>query len=99
MFAVVNDFYTGIFLMLYQVWKQQHKTIADSGFVIKGKCILLVVGHVTVYSVSPSPGRDVAHKDKECVHHYKLRLCVLTSLSGDGETEYSIQGLGLFSNQ
>ncbi|XP_038045366.1 ELMO domain-containing protein 3-like [Patiria miniata] len=34
-FGVFNDFYAGIFLQLYQIWKHQQKTIKDSGFVIK----------------------------------------------------------------
>ncbi|XP_053407791.1 msx2-interacting protein-like [Mercenaria mercenaria] len=33
--GVVNDFYVGLYLQLYQVWKGQGKTISDSGFVIK----------------------------------------------------------------
>ncbi|XP_033632680.1 ELMO domain-containing protein 3-like isoform X1 [Asterias rubens] len=34
-FGVINDFYAGIFLQVYQIWKHQQKTIKDSGFVIK----------------------------------------------------------------
>ncbi|XP_041476841.1 ELMO domain-containing protein 3-like isoform X1 [Lytechinus variegatus] len=34
-FGVINDFYASLFLQLYQTWKQQRKTIHDSGFVIK----------------------------------------------------------------
>lgn len=34
-FGVINDFYTGLYLYLYQVWKGQGKTILDSGFVLK----------------------------------------------------------------
>ncbi|XP_071506629.1 ELMO domain-containing protein 3-like [Diadema antillarum] len=34
-FGVINDFFASIFLQLYQVWKQQRKTIHDSGFVLK----------------------------------------------------------------
>ena len=34
--GVVNDFYMGLYLQMYQVWKSQGKTIQDSGFVIKG---------------------------------------------------------------
>ncbi|XP_032869985.1 ELMO domain-containing protein 3 isoform X1 [Amblyraja radiata] len=33
--AVLNDFYVAAFLHLYQIWKTQHKTISDSGFVLK----------------------------------------------------------------
>ncbi|KAH3855754.1 uncharacterized protein LOC127871082 [Dreissena polymorpha] len=33
--AVVNEFYAGLYLQLYQVWKCQGKTISDSGYVIK----------------------------------------------------------------
>lgn len=29
------EFYVSIFYHIYQVWKHQHKTISDSGFVIK----------------------------------------------------------------
>ncbi|XP_071168256.1 ELMO domain-containing protein C-like [Mytilus edulis] len=32
---VVNDFYAGIYLHMYQLWKSKGKTISDSGFVIK----------------------------------------------------------------
>ncbi|XP_059497046.1 ELMO domain-containing protein 3 isoform X2 [Stegostoma tigrinum] len=34
--GVLNDFYVAAFLHLYQIWKTQHKTISDSGFVLKG---------------------------------------------------------------
>ncbi|KAL4232066.1 ELMO domain-containing protein 3 [Mactra antiquata] len=34
-FSVINDFYTALYLQMYQVWKTKGKTIADSGFVIK----------------------------------------------------------------
>ncbi|XP_021230571.1 ELMO domain-containing protein 3 isoform X4 [Numida meleagris] len=33
--AVLNDLYAAAFLQLYRVWKSQHKTIADSGFLLK----------------------------------------------------------------
>ncbi|NXO50609.1 ELMD3 protein, partial [Aramus guarauna] len=33
--AVLNDLYAAAFLQLYRVWKRQHKTIADSGFLLK----------------------------------------------------------------
>uniref|UniRef100_A0A8B9VC51 ELMO domain containing 3 n=1 Tax=Anas zonorhyncha TaxID=75864 RepID=A0A8B9VC51_9AVES len=33
--AVLNDVYAAAFLQLYRVWKSQHKTIADSGFLLK----------------------------------------------------------------
>ncbi|XP_035672540.1 ELMO domain-containing protein 3-like isoform X1 [Branchiostoma floridae] len=33
--AVINDFYVATFFHLYQIWKSQHKTIADSGYVIQ----------------------------------------------------------------
>lgn len=36
--AVLNDLYAAAFLQLYRVWKWQHKTIADSGFLLKGAC-------------------------------------------------------------
>ena len=36
---VVNDFYTGLYLQMYQVWKTQGKTISDSGYVIKGRIL------------------------------------------------------------
>lgn len=32
---VVNEFYVGLYLQMYQVWKNQGKTIQDSGYVIK----------------------------------------------------------------
>ena len=63
-----------------------------------------------LYSVSPSPGSDIArlfaksksgapsdiahtgsraHKNKVCMHAITSCACVLTSLPGDGEAEYS----------
>lgn len=33
--ALMCDFYTGLYLQMYQVWKSQGKTITDSGFVIQ----------------------------------------------------------------
>ncbi|NXC49200.1 ELMD3 protein, partial [Penelope pileata] len=33
--AVLNDLYAAAFLQLYRVWKAQHKTIADSSFLLK----------------------------------------------------------------
>lgn len=33
--SVVNEFYAGTFLYLYNKWKGEHKTIMDSGFVLK----------------------------------------------------------------
>ncbi|KAM6331269.1 ELMO domain-containing protein 3 isoform 3-T3 [Alca torda] len=33
--AVLNDLYVAAFLQLYRLWKWQHKTIADSGFLLK----------------------------------------------------------------
>lgn len=35
--GVLNEFYVATFLYLYQLWKTQQKTIADSGLVLKGK--------------------------------------------------------------
>ncbi|XP_022257850.1 ELMO domain-containing protein 3-like, partial [Limulus polyphemus] len=32
---VVNEFYAGTFFHLYQTWKKYHKTIIDTGYVIK----------------------------------------------------------------
>ncbi|XP_006819564.1 ELMO domain-containing protein 3-like [Saccoglossus kowalevskii] len=34
-FGVINDFFVGTYLHLYLIWKKQHKTIRDSGFVLK----------------------------------------------------------------
>ncbi|XP_039263001.2 ELMO domain-containing protein 3-like [Styela clava] len=33
--AVVNDFYVALFLHVYTIWKTQHKTMKDSGHVMK----------------------------------------------------------------
>ncbi|NXH20622.1 ELMD3 protein, partial [Bucco capensis] len=33
--AVLNDLYAAAFLQLYRLWKWQHKTIIDSGFLLK----------------------------------------------------------------
>ncbi|NWI62901.1 ELMD3 protein, partial [Todus mexicanus] len=33
--AVLNDLYAAAFLQLYRIWKWQHKTIGDSGFLLK----------------------------------------------------------------
>ncbi len=34
---VFNWFYSGIFFRLYKIWKENNKTIADSGYVLRGK--------------------------------------------------------------
>ncbi|XP_023216886.1 ELMO domain-containing protein 3-like isoform X1 [Centruroides sculpturatus] len=34
--SVINEFYAGTFLYLYNKWKGEYKTIMDSGFVLKG---------------------------------------------------------------
>ncbi|XP_040984295.1 ELMO domain-containing protein 3 isoform X2 [Aquila chrysaetos chrysaetos] len=33
--AVLNDLYAAAFLQLYRVWKWQHKTVVDAGFLLK----------------------------------------------------------------
>ncbi|NXF41411.1 ELMD3 protein, partial [Nyctibius bracteatus] len=33
--AVLNDVYAAVFLQLYHVWKRQHKTVADAGFLLQ----------------------------------------------------------------
>jgi len=35
--GVLNEFYVATYLHLFQLWKTQQKTIADSGFVLKGR--------------------------------------------------------------
>lgn len=35
MFDVFNEFYAGVFYRVYTVWKNQRKTISDSGFVLR----------------------------------------------------------------
>ena len=35
-FSLLNDYYVAIYYHLYHIWKSQGKTIADTGFVIKG---------------------------------------------------------------
>lgn len=42
--GVLNEFYVATYLHLYQLWKTQQKTIADSGFVLKGKRDLSLLG-------------------------------------------------------
>ena len=32
---IFSEFYAAIYLHIYQVWKHQHKTITDSGFVLR----------------------------------------------------------------
>ena len=34
-FDVFNEFYAGVFYRVYKVWKNQRKTISDSGFVLR----------------------------------------------------------------
>ena len=34
-FAVFVEFFAGIYLHVFQIWKHQHKTINDSGFVLR----------------------------------------------------------------
>lgn len=36
MIGVINDLYAAAFLRLSRLWKQQHGTIADAGFFLKG---------------------------------------------------------------
>ena len=36
---VLNHFYFGTFLTFYKVWSEEKKTIVDTGYVLKGKCI------------------------------------------------------------
>lgn len=38
---MVNSFYAATFLRLAHVWRTQHKTISDSGFVLRGVLALL----------------------------------------------------------
>ncbi|XP_068166747.1 ELMO domain-containing protein 3 isoform X2 [Antennarius striatus] len=38
--GVLNDFYVATYLHLYQLWRNQQKTINDSGFVLKGEAEL-----------------------------------------------------------
>lgn len=33
---VLNEFYVAVFFHLLNIWTSQHKTIKDSGFVLKG---------------------------------------------------------------
>lgn len=33
--STFNDFYVALFHQVYHIWKYQHKTIQDSGFVLK----------------------------------------------------------------
>lgn len=57
--GVLNEFYVATFLHLYQLWKTQQKTIADSGFVLKGKedflplkmqCIKVKIVHLLCFT-------------------------------------------------
>lgn len=50
---VVNSFYAATFLHLAHVWKTQQKTIADSGFVLKG---MLALPAEPLHSWCPGPG-------------------------------------------
>lgn len=53
--GVLNEFYVATYLHLYQLWKTQQKTIADSGYVIKGKdevtCILIYYVFIALFKV------------------------------------------------
>lgn len=40
--AVINDFYAATFLHLFQLWKNEQKTISDSGYVLKGTALSLL---------------------------------------------------------
>ena len=35
--SVLNDLYVGAFQLLYTTWQTQHRTIADSAFVLAGE--------------------------------------------------------------
>ena len=55
-----------------------------------------VVRLFAIRSAKSRASREIAHigsrarKNKECVHELKSRVCVLTSLPEDSETEYSL---------
>ncbi|CAH1783711.1 unnamed protein product [Owenia fusiformis] len=72
---VVNDLYAGTYLYLYQIWKSQHKTIADSGFVIKDveafvkKNPLRIMKNLEIYieerrNIPSQDSTNVAHGNK-----------------------------------
>jgi hypothetical protein len=41
--SVLNDFYHGSYQQLYTVWRNQHKTIEDSGFVLSGELLVFIM--------------------------------------------------------
>lgn len=53
---MVNSFYAATFLRLAHVWRTQQKTIADSGFVLKGVLFLSWRGLNSLASPSPDSG-------------------------------------------
>ncbi|XP_059515279.1 ELMO domain-containing protein 3 isoform X2 [Myotis daubentonii] len=52
---VVNSFYAATFLHLAHVWKTQQKTIADSGFVLKGPGLGVLPRAAGPWTVHPKP--------------------------------------------
>lgn len=40
--GVLNEFYVATYLYVYQLWKTQQKTIADSGFVLRGESVYVL---------------------------------------------------------
>ena len=59
MLGVVNDFYMGLYLQMFQVWKSQGKTIQDSGFVIKGNILTTYNMHSLCLKVAKTEERGV----------------------------------------
>ena len=44
--SISSELYAAVYLQLYTVWKNEGKTIADSGFVLKGKiCVVFQINH------------------------------------------------------
>lgn len=56
---MVNSFYAATFLRLAYIWRTQHKTISDSGFVLKGVPALL--GRPSSCTPSVPVFRDPGH--------------------------------------
>jgi hypothetical protein len=51
---VVNQFYAAVFHYTLHIWTSQHKTIQDSGYVLKGTNYSLCIGShffQTIYNV------------------------------------------------
>ena len=76
--SVINEFYLAVFLYLYQIWKNEHKTMLDSGHVINDVEIYAFKHPVKLLKSLPKLLKK-SHHDQTCTESYKFTLAALTS--------------------